>query len=356
MPRIYVQFSGLDQVGTHCKTVASKVDAIKSDFQSTISALDWDVRFADDIDNTAKQISRKLGQQTKALRAYQRFLNDAYQEYVKLDEYIQTDSTLIDGSDSFFDYDWKDIVKSLGNIGSIFGVVDSIHNANRWDEWAKSGLSAGKTISKIAKDYNNYAKIGCAIGTNNSTAYFWKKQLGFRTTGHASTASSPTARFYNNLHNTTSPYNLKDAFSSLTGKKGVGTTAAAWAGVVLTGVSNWYSNKDEQKASNGTMSTGRVVAETITETAIDTVVAYAGTAVVGAAITAATGVVAAPVAVAVATGVAIAGINAGVKACTGKTATEWASDLILDTASAVCDSVANGAKAVAGWFNRLSFA
>lgn len=87
MPRIYVQFSGLEQIGTGCKTVSSRVDAIKSDFQSTIRALDWDVRFADDIDSTATRISRKLGQQTKALKAYQRFIDEAYQEYVKLDEY-----------------------------------------------------------------------------------------------------------------------------------------------------------------------------------------------------------------------------------------------------------------------------
>ena len=103
------------------------------------------------------------------------------------------------------------------------------------------------------------------------------------------------------------------------------------------------------------MSNGRVVAETISETVIDTAATYGGTAIVGAAITAATGVVAAPVVVAVATGVAIAGINTGVKALTGKSATEWVSDAILDTATAVGNTVANGAKAVAGWFSKWSF-
>lgn len=356
MPRIYVQFSGLEQIGTGCKTAASRVDTIEAEFWRTIQSLDWDVRYEADINSTAKQISRKLEKQAKALKDYQKLINNAYDEYVNLDEYMQKNAKLSAVSDNFFDYDWKDLVKTLGNVGSIFGIIDGINNANRWDQWAKTGLGAAKTISKIAKDYNNYAKIGCAIGTKNATAYFWKKQFGFRTTGHASTASSPTARFYNNLHNTTSPYNLKDAFSSLTGKKGVGTTAAAWAGVALTGISNAYSNIDEQKASNGTMSTGRVVAETITETAIDTALTYAGTAVVGAAITAATGVVAAPVAVAVATGVAIAGINAGCEAVFGVTATEAISDLVLDTVSSVGNAVSDGAKAVANWFGKLSFA
>lgn len=255
-----------------------------------------------------------------------------------------------------FDYDWKDVIKSFGNIGKLFGIFDKILNASTLNEWTSAGLSAGQTIFKIAKDYNNYTKIGRAIGANNAMAYFWKKQFGFRNVGYASTASSPTARFYNNLHNTTSPYNLGDAFAPLTGKKGVGTTVVAWAGVALTGITNAFSNIEEQKASNGTMSNARVVAETISETAIDTVISYGGAAIVGAAITAATGVVAAPVVVAVATGAAIAGINAGVKALTGKSATEWVSDTILDTAVNVGKAVSNGAKAVANWFRKLSFA
>lgn len=367
MPRIYVEFSGLNQIGSRCKSVASKVDAVQSDLQRTIRQLDWDVRFESNINSTATQISRKLEQYAKALEAYQRFIEDAHNEYVKLDEFKKTNIAdfIIDvkpienqivGPGGQFNYDWNDIIKSFGNVGKIFGIFDNIFNATTWNEWAAIGLSVGQTISKIAKDYNNYTKIGRAIGTQNSMAYFWKKQFGFRSVGHASTASSPTARFYNNLHNTTSAYNLSDAFAPLTGKKGIGTTVAAWAGVALTGISNAFSNIDEQKASNGTMSNGRVVAETISETVIDTAVTYAGTAVVGAAITAATGVVAAPVAVAVVTGVAIAGINAGVEALTGKSATEWVSDAVLDTASAVGNAVADGAKAVAGWFSKLSFA
>ena len=40
MPRIYVEFSGLDQIGNRCKAVASKVDTIQSDFQRTVRQLD----------------------------------------------------------------------------------------------------------------------------------------------------------------------------------------------------------------------------------------------------------------------------------------------------------------------------
>lgn len=87
MPRIYVQFSGLNQIGIDCRKVASKVDAIELEFSNTIKALNWNVRCASDIDNTANKISRKLKEQTKVLKAYQKFINDTYDEYVKLDEY-----------------------------------------------------------------------------------------------------------------------------------------------------------------------------------------------------------------------------------------------------------------------------
>ena len=306
------------------------------------------------ISGLSDQIKRNKGN----IQTLKSVLDSSRELYQKTESEIEAYFKKEAGKDSKaqFDYDWKKFLGSFGNVGKVFSIFDKVIHAKRGDEWASVVLSAGQTISKIVKDYGNYTKIGRAIGSKKAMAYFWRKQFGFRNVGYASTARSPTARFYNNLHNTGSAYNLNDAFAPLTGKKGVATTAAAWAGVVLSGVTNAFNNIDEQKQSNGTMSTGRVVAETISETAIDTVVAYAGTAVVGAAITAATGVVFAPAVVAIATGVAIAGINAGVEALTGKSTTEWLSDKILDTASAVGNAVSNGAKAVANWFSRLSFA
>lgn len=375
MSRIYVNFSGLDQLGSRCKSVASKVDGIQSDLQRTIRQLDWDVRYESNINSTANQIARKLEQYSNALEAYQRFIEDAKSEYVKLDEYKKLDLTdkliamPIDydrlrplGPGGQLDFDWKDIIKSFGSAGSVFGIVNSIFGAKSWVDWGNVGVSATETIASIAKDYNNYTKIGRAIGTTNSTGYFWRNFFGFNKVGYASTASSASARFYNNLHNTTSPYKLSSIFDSFTGKKGVVSSVASWAGLALSGIANTFSNLEEQKESNGTMSTGRVIAETVSETVIDTAIAAAGSAVVGAAIATVTGAVAAPAVVAIATGGALALINAGVKALTatetspGKTATEWVSDAILDTASAVGNAVADGAKAVANWFSKLSFA
>lgn len=87
MPRIYVKFSGLDQIGSRCKVVASKVDTIQSDLQRTVQQLDWDIRFESNINSTATQIARKLEQYSRALEAYQRFIEDARNKYFKLDEY-----------------------------------------------------------------------------------------------------------------------------------------------------------------------------------------------------------------------------------------------------------------------------
>lgn len=364
MPRIYVYFSGLDQISSRCKSIASEVDGIQSDLQRTIRQLDWDVRYESNINITANQISRKLEQYSSALETYQRFIEDVKNEYVKLDKYKQLTLTAysangideILGSGGQLDFDWKDVIKSFGSAGSVFGIVNSIFGAKSWIDWGNVGVSTIKTIASIAKDYNKYTKIGHAIGTANSTGYFWRNFFGFNKVGYASTASSASARFYNNLHNTTSPYKLSSIFDSFTGKKGVVSSVASWAGLALSGVANWFDNVEEQKESNGTMSTGRVVAETVSETVIDTALAVAGSAVVGAAIATVTGAVAAPIVVAAATGLAIAGINAGVKALTGESATEWISDAVLDAATAVGNAVADGAKAVANWFSKLSFA
>lgn len=368
MPRIYVEFDRFNQLGSKCQQASSKVDSIQGNFQSVIRQLDWDVRYQSNINNTASILAKKMQGYSKALDGYQKYLEEACKEYRKLDQYDtgqnKSGNSGADNSSSnpsFWDaflkrYGVKNVIKSFGNTGKVVGLVDSALSATTWNQWANIGLSASQTISKIAKDFKNYKKIGRAIGTKNAVSYFLKKQVGLRNVGHASTASNPMSRFYNNLHNTTSSFNLKDAFAPLTGAKGVKTTVAAWTGVALTGVTNAFGNIQEQKDSNGTMSTGRVVAETISETALDTVITYGGSAVVGAAITAATGVVAAPVVVAVATGAGLAAINAGVEAWTGKSATEWASDFVLDTAVNVGKGISNGAKAVGNWFNNLSFA
>lgn len=116
MSRIFVQFSGLEQIGTECKTVASRVDAIETEFWRTIQELDWDARYEANINSRAKQISRKLEQQVRTLRTYQKFIDDAHTEYKKLDEYSRFFSVdprigIILGPGGGFD--WSEVIKDI---------------------------------------------------------------------------------------------------------------------------------------------------------------------------------------------------------------------------------------------------
>ena len=174
----------------------------------------------------------------------------------------------------------------------------------------------------------------------------------------SSTAKNPFTRFANNLTNKTSPFNaqFKNVVDNFKGANGVGKAVASWGAVAVNGVLNWFNNKDEQANSNGTMSDGRVIAETITETAVDTALTYGTGIVVGAAVTAALGTVAAPgVVVVAASGAVVAGLNAGVKALTGKTTTEWISDAVLDTGEAIGNAAKNVSESIGSWFRKLSF-
>ncbi|MBR2038594.1 MAG: hypothetical protein IKA09_12855 [Lachnospiraceae bacterium] len=360
MSRIYVQFSGLEQIGTGCKTTASRVDNIETEFWRTIQALDWDVRYEADINSTAKQISRKLEKQAKTLKAFQRFINDAYDEYVKLDEYKDRLQIFIDEFRSNFG--WKEILSGAGYIGTIYNLVNEIKEGKTWKDLAKAGVDTYQFLSGAAKTYNNYKKIGNAVGTKTAMAWWAKNVTGLKPLGRASTAQNPLTRFANNLTNKTSPFNaqLNNVLDNFKGANGAGKAIASWGSVAVDGVLNWFGNKEEQANSGGSMSDGRVIAETITETAVDTVLTYGTGIVVGAAVTAALGTVAAPgVVVVAASGAIVAGLNAGVEALTGKTTTEWVSDTILDVGeaigSAVSDVAQNVTSAVGNWFEKLSF-
>lgn len=380
MPRIYVEFSGLDQIGSRCKTVASRVDTIQSNFQRTVRQLDWDIRFESNINSTATQLSRKLESYSRTLESYQRFIEDARGEYVKLNEYKKTTDYFekIDVviphlvgpggqlkifTDEFLsNYGWKEILSGAGYIGTIYNLINDIRDGKSWRDLAKTGVDTYRFLSGAAKTYNNYKKIGNAVGTKTAMAWWAKNITGLKPLGRASTAKNPFTRFANNLTNKTSPFNaqFKNIVNNFKGANGVGKAVASWGTVAVNGVLNWFSNKDEQANSNGTMSDGRVIAETITETVVDTALTYGTGIVVGAAVTAALGTVAAPgIVVVAASGAVVAGLNAGVKALTGKTTTEWISDTILDTGEAIGSAVSNAAKnvseSIGSWFGKLSF-
>lgn len=260
-------------------------------------------------------------------------------------------------------YGVKEALSGAGHISTIYGLMSSYKKAASWKDIVKTSKEAYEFVSGAAKTYNNYKKIGNAVGTKTAMAWWAKKITGLKPLGRASAAKNPVTRFVNNLTNKTSPFRAQfdDVVATFKGKNGVKKAATSWASVALSGVTNLFDNMEEQANSNGTMSDARVIAETITETAVDTVITYGANIVVGAAITTALGTVAAPgILVVAASGAVIAGINAGVKALTGKTTTEWVSDTILDTGAAIGKAVSktakNVTKSIGNWFNKLSFA
>lgn len=265
--------------------------------------------------------------------------------------------------DSFIDeFGWKEVLSGAGYIGTIYNLITGIKDGRTWADLGKSGKETYDFISGAIKTYKNYKKIGNAVGTKTAMTWWAKNITGIKSLGRASAAKNPITRFKNNLTNKTSPFNaqIKNTLKDFNGGNGIGKAIASWGAVALTGVTNAFSNIDEQKESNGTMSTGRVVAETISETIIDTALTYGSGVVVGAAVTAALGTVAAPgVLVVAASGAIVAGVNAGVKALTGKTTTEWLSDSILDAGETIGKKVGNAVRnvkqSIGNWFGKLAF-
>ena len=258
-------------------------------------------------------------------------------------------------------FGWKEALAGAGYIGVLYNMFQQYKKSTSLSDYAKVGVNAYQFLSDAAKTYSNYMKIGNAVGKKTALTWWAKNITGIKPLGRVSTAKSPFTRFANNLTNKTSPFNAQAQFKNVVGNfkgaNGVGKAFASWGGVILSGVSNYHDNRKEQANSNGQMSNARVIAETVTETAVDTVLAYGSGIVVGAAIAAFSPVALPGIVVVAATGVVVAGINAGVKTLTGKPTTEWISDTILDTGEAIGKAVGNAAKnvtkSVGSWFGKL---
>lgn len=262
-------------------------------------------------------------------------------------------------------YGWSDLLKGSNYIGTIYGFYQDIKNGKSINDFLHTGKDVYDFVSGAAKTYNNYKKIGNAVGRKTSTVWWLKHITGLNKLRRVSTAKKPINRFLNNLTNKTSPYNaqIKKTIGDYAGKNGAKAACAKWGNVLFSGVMNYFANKEEQANSDGKMSDARVWAETITETAVGTVLQESAHIVVGAAVSAL--LPAAPVVAVVAlTGLATTALGAGIKALTGKNATEWASDIIVNAGEAVGKAagkavkevgkaVKNVGKAVGKWFGKL---
>lgn len=257
----------------------------------------------------------------------------------------------------------SELLAGSNYIGKIYDMFTGFRNSDSIKDRVDLFGNVLSFLREAATTFSHYKKIGNAVGIKKAMTWWAKNVTGWKPLGRASSAKNVTTRFWHNLTNKTSPYNaeIKNRLGNFSGKNGIGKAVASWVGVAVSAVFNWVDNREEQANSGGTMSDGRVFAETVVETTIDTAASIGVNALVGAAITAVAGTAAAPeLLVVAATGLVVAGINAGVKAITGKSATEWLSDVILDAGEAIGKTVGKAAKkvkdTVCGWFKRFSSA
>lgn len=370
MPFIKVSPSVLASMGSTLQSAATKVTGISDNFASIARYLDWDVKAQGDIQRRISSITNSLADYKTKLQNMYHFALQAQTKYSELDSADSSSSQSGGGGGSGVtkskwetfleefgkEYTLDDALKGSNYIIKIKNLIEGFTGAESWKDVYKNVKDVNKFISEAKKTYNNYKKIGNAVSGKTAAKWWLKNITGLKPLGRASSAKNIFARFKGNLCNKTSPFNkqLKETIGDFTGKNGVGKAVAKWGGVVLDGVMNWFSNKEEQAASGGKMSDGRVVAETITETVVGTVLTNTASIVVGAAVTTVLGTAAAPAIVVTAlTGLVMAGANAGIKALTGKSATEFISDGILDAGVAIGKGAKKAAKAVGNWFKKI---
>ena len=151
MPRIYVKFSGLQQLETTCSDASATLSEIQSDFQKTVRQLDWDVRLQSDINRTASRLSGKLSSYTAALKKYQSFLNDAHSAYQELDVYQGLAFATPDPDQTTsYGFDWKEMFKDALVVKSYAapGLLALVSAATGLP-YITSGIYVGKNLSVV---------------------------------------------------------------------------------------------------------------------------------------------------------------------------------------------------------------
>ena len=86
MPRVYVQFAGMKQLGDAWTAVGSQISEIQGSFSKTVQNLDWDIKCQSDISATASRLSGNMENYFQALQGYRTFFQQAYDAYQKLDQ------------------------------------------------------------------------------------------------------------------------------------------------------------------------------------------------------------------------------------------------------------------------------
>ncbi|MCJ0538607.1 hypothetical protein [Enterococcus cecorum] len=416
MPTIKVNTSRLSGYESDMQNILSRVNSIMGQFDSVSRNLDWDIRAESNINSRLSGISRELSAEARGISGMKNYLGNAVRQYntventnkknklkdevsghnsgthiknnnsktnktggtstqfggsapwiigkegkpIKNTGYLDyngfylgpvisaggtnTASTNSTSTKSGYKPDWaKGLFKVVGEVGNVGSIASSIYTLG-------SAIASGKD-SKVSKAIISVSKDCISrFGTLAENAYSGtsvKKTLFGNWTKRSDVTSFRE-------------YFKKYSFKNATNVGSKIKVATKWAGTALSAVTNFISNKEEQKKNPG-MSNARVVSETVVETAIDVGIgAFAtvgATELIGAAVPA--------VAVgAVAVG-AVWAVNTGVEAITAhfwgeenkKNLTELASDAIIDGATyvgkKVGSAVKSGFNAVTKWGKSL---
>ncbi len=315
-----------------------------------------------------KNLSRQMKDIQQKLDAYEKIIETTPAEFVEIDE--EYAKKYGPGFKARFG---TAFIKGIGlstllsgsYIGDAIKIGKDATKANDRESIGKLHKNASSYIRDVWEDAKDYSLVARMVGDDTSLKWWIKKVVGLRSAGNVSTAKEITTRFKNNLTNKSSPFNIKQGFKDeidkLSGANGKGSAIAAWANVAVSGVLNFYDNKDEQEENRDKgkeMSDTRVVAETVTETAVDLALNIATKAVVGAAVCAIAGTAGAPaIVVSLASGVIVSGANALTEAIAGDSLTEIISDNIVDglatKVSTAVGAVSTVSKSVGNWFKKV---
>lgn len=376
MAVIKVNTDGITGLCSNVRTIRSKNSDCYAALNQVKNNLDWQVQAKSNINGRIKSLQQKIKTQDSKLEAYMRALGSVSGNFNQKDQQLKKDakniiytlnlcayasanignnqktnssknSWLLDKMKSIGDLFGKDgdginkvllgVIKKAGYLGGLIGfgnnVIDIISGGGP-GKIIKTAYSTIKDIIDLDKTVEKLGKVKRILHPDKVKTSWMKKIFGLGDyfsgkVGTASKAKSFGTRFYNNLQKA----KIKEI------------AKVSWLDVAISGVVNIFENKKEY--DTGSISAGRAVAETVSETMVDVGVNAALTVTAAAAIGAAFG--AAPViAVGGAVVVAKLGLDAVAKWATGgeKDFTEAASDLILDTGTAIAKGIASGAKKV----------
>lgn len=326
MAQFYAKWTPMITQATVVATTGQKLNL----YNGLILSESLDLPFSADVNyrikSALKNIRVRINKSVRKIEKLSSALGQAALVYRNTEQkltMIAKSDIIIDPADrpKLFNWEWDntwDMIASGGIIGSTIATIGGL---------ITGGVST-KNILKTTK--NTVDVIGSIAKTYSESSFDWKHLFGLNME-EGKTLSEAFKSQIDDL-------NFGNA-KTTSAKISVG---AKWAGYGLTAIMSAYDNFVAETEGN---STGRKVAETIGETAVDIAI--------GAGIAAVASTIGAPAVVTAAIGVGVKWAADSVcEHLTGKDFTEWASDGILDAAESIGKAAKKAGDAISGWWKK----